>query len=78
MFNAIHHDEDVAAASEEGEVRGRNANIEEKLRRRKQGDGSAQLNGGAGVKERKPTSRPSLGALDRFNDADNIWDRGKA
>ena len=77
MFDAIHHDEDVAAAAEEGEVRGRNAKIEEKLRKRKQGDGSAQLAGGAGVKERKAMSRPSFGALDRFNDGDDIWSRGR-
>lgn len=78
MFNAIHHDEDVAAAAEEAEVRGRNANIEEKVRKRKQGDGSAQLHGGSGVKERRPVSRPSLGALDRFGDDDSIWGRGKS
>lgn len=77
MFNAIHHDADVAAAAEEGEVRGRNAKIEEKLRKRKQGDGSAQLAGGAGVTERKSVPRPDLGALDRFGESDDIWSRGK-
>lgn len=77
MFDAIHHDEDVAAAAEEGEVRGRNAKIEEKLRKRKQGDGSAQLAGGAGVTERKRAARPDLGALDRFGESDDIWSRGK-
>lgn len=78
VFNAIHHDEAVAAAAEEAEVRGRNANIEEKIRKRKQGDGSAQLHGGAGVKERKSVARPSFGALDRFGDDDDIWSRGKS
>lgn len=42
---AINHDVDVAAASEEGNVAGRNAKIEEKLRRANKGDGAAPLNG---------------------------------
>lgn len=42
---ALNHDEDVALASEEGEIAGRNAKITEKLRRRNQGDGVTALNG---------------------------------
>lgn len=42
---AINHDEDVAAASEEGEVAGRNSKITEQLRKSKKGDGTAPLNG---------------------------------
>lgn len=44
-LKALHHDEDVAAANYEGEVKGRNTKIEEKLRKRGQGDGTAQLAG---------------------------------
>lgn len=43
-MKAISHDGDVAIAEETGEVRGRNAKIEEKLRKA-QGDGLAQLGG---------------------------------
>lgn len=42
---ALHHDENVAIASEEGEVRGRNSKIEEKLRKRSAGDGLPHLDG---------------------------------
>jgi hypothetical protein len=42
---ALHHDEDVATASHEAEVRGRNEKIEEKLRTNKKGDGLAVLDG---------------------------------
>lgn len=42
---ALHHDEDVATASHEAEVRGRNEKIEEKLRSNKKGDGLAVLDG---------------------------------
>lgn len=45
IVKAINHDSDVAAASEEGEVAGRNAKIAEKLRKSKKGDGLAPLNG---------------------------------
>lgn len=50
--NALHYDEDVAAAQEEGEIAGRNAKIVEKMRDRRKGDGLAHLggrnNGGTG------------------------------
>lgn len=42
---ALHHDSDVALADRAGEVRGRNSKIEEKLRKRKGGDGLAMLGG---------------------------------
>jgi hypothetical protein len=65
----------VAAADHEGEVRGRNAKIEEKYRERSRGDGGAVLNGSNNVS--KPVkSRPSLGALDKFAEGDDIWSRG--
>jgi hypothetical protein len=42
---ALNHDHDVAIAGEEGEVAGRNAKIEEKLRKSQRGDGTAPLGG---------------------------------
>ena len=45
MLKAITHDEDVAAAGEEGEIAGRNAQIVERQRRSAKGDGTSPLNG---------------------------------
>lgn len=45
FVNAINHDSDVASASEEGRVAGRNDKIVEGLRKRNKGDGTAPLNG---------------------------------
>lgn len=47
-YKAMNHDSDVAAAADEAEVRGRNAKINETLRRRQEGDGVAPLGGSAG------------------------------
>jgi hypothetical protein len=44
-FKAINHDANVEDAAHEGEVRGRNAKIEEKLKKASRGDGTASLNG---------------------------------
>lgn len=73
---ALHHDEDVAAADYEGEVRGKNAKIEEKLRQQNKGDGVSALNGkNSGSGYRAP--QPSLGALDNYGDGNmDIWERG--
>jgi hypothetical protein len=43
--NAINHDEDVATAAEDAEVKGRNAKIDETLRKRNEGDGVSALDG---------------------------------
>lgn len=73
---ALTHDADVASADMEGEVRGRNAKIDERLRKAGAGDGTARLsgqnrNGGGGDK------LPSLGALDRYGEGSgDIWERG--
>lgn len=75
-LKAMNHDADVAQAAYEGEVKGRNTKIEEKLRMKKKNDGTATLdgkNGSAGIAR----SMPSLGALDKFADGESIWDRGK-
>lgn len=72
---AISHDADVAQAAREGEVKGRNTKIEEKLRTKKRSDGTAPLDGKNDI--RPSRSMPSLGALERFADDENVWERGK-
>ena len=54
---AINHDADVATATEEGEVAGRNSKVMEQLRKSNKGDGTAPLGGknspaGAGAKSK--------------------------
>ncbi len=44
-LNAINHDNDVDNAMQEGEVKGKNTKINEKLRRMRDGDGMANLAG---------------------------------
>ena len=74
---AIKHDADVAAAAHEAEVRGKNATVEEKLRKpARKGDGMPALGGrnGGGGRVAKPRN---LGALDNFGDNNKtIWERG--
>lgn len=70
---ALNHDADVANAEEIGEVRGRNTKIEEKLRKPK-GDNMPALgskNGGSSER-----NVPDLGALNRYDGAKSIWERG--
>ena len=72
---AINHDADVEEAAHEGEVRGRNAKIDEKLRKKSHNDGTANLsgkNGGGGSKRQLP----DLGAISRYDGAKSIWERG--
>lgn len=72
---AINYDTDVEDAGIEGEVRGKNAKIEEKLRQKSKGDGVSSLNGrnnSAGGERRLPP----MGALDNFANGDDIWTRG--
>lgn len=74
-LKALNYDGAVEEANLEGEVRGRNAKIDERLRTRKSGDGTAALNGRNGSSgNREP--QPSLGALDNFANGDDIWTRG--
>ena len=74
ILKAQHYDADVEQAQMEGEVAGRNARIEEKLRKGKRGDGTATLDGRSG----QPTTGPKrdLGALDRYADNKSIFERG--
>lgn len=74
-MKAINHDNDVATAAHEAEVRGKNTKVEEKLRKPK-GDGMPALNGkNGGGGAAKP--KRNLGALDNFGDNNKtIWERG--
>lgn len=75
-MKAINHDADVTAANEEGVVQGKNTKIEEKLRKPKQGDGTAPLEGSNGSAKPSRTRR-SLGALDNYDEGSStIWERG--
>lgn len=71
---ALRHDTDVEDASREGEVRGRNARIEEKLRRSGRSDGTADLAGSNGGRQRR--GMPDMGALESAGGEDDIWKRG--
>lgn len=62
-LNALNHDSDVAAAEEEGRVAGRNTKIQEKLRQRDKGDGTANLAGKNGTGSKRQSTRPSIFAL---------------
>jgi len=74
-MKALHHDGDVAIAGHEGEVKGRNSKIEERLRRRSSGDGTAMLDGKNNGQPTRHT--PSLGVLDEYGDGmQTIWERG--
>ena len=75
-LKAINHDADVTAANHEGVVQGKNTKVEEKLRKPKSGDGTAPLGGTNGSGQPSRT-RPSLGALDNYDDGTKtIWERG--
>ena len=72
---ALNHDADVSQAAREGEVKGRNEKIEEKLRKQTKGDGTAAIGGKNGQARRNDP--PSFGAIDRFGDNNkSIWERG--
>lgn len=72
---ALNHDVDVSQAAHEGEVKGRNEKIEEKLRKKTKGDGTAALD--SKTEQPKRYNPPSLGAIDRFGDNNkSIWERG--
>lgn len=74
-MKAISHDADVAQAAMEGEVKGRNSKVEEKLRKPK-GDGMPSSMPGS-RSTGMPKDKPNLGALDRFDEgATTIWGRG--
>lgn len=59
-LNAVNHDADIQNARTEGEVAGRNAKIDEKLRKPKQGDGMPDLAGSNNAPTRKRASGSSM------------------
>lgn len=64
-LKAINHDDDVDYASREGEVRGRNAKIQEQLRQGRRGDGLPQLGG----KNSKPAKKKPESIFDIAKEA---------
>lgn len=75
IIKAQNYDNDVALASEEGEVRGKNTKVREMLRKPKRGDGTVQLDGkNGGTRTRE---LPDFGAIDRYSEGNmNIFERG--
>jgi hypothetical protein len=74
VLKAINHDEDVATADADAEVRGRNTKINETLRKRQAGDGTAPLNGRNGRVNTNPG--PDMGALGNMGNSGDIFARG--
>lgn len=72
-LKACRYERDMQQAETEGEVRGRNERIEEKLRKPRSGDGLAML-GGKSIGS-QARDAPDLGAIDQFT-GDDIWQRG--
>lgn len=57
LANGASHDADMQTAAQEAEVRGRNAKIEEKLRKQKGGDGAPHLGGGGNAPQQKKQTK---------------------
>ena len=72
-IKALDYDNAVATAEENGEIRVRNAKIEEKMERAKKGDGVPY---GGGNMAKAPTRQPVGGALDKMASSQSIWDKG--
>lgn len=70
---SITHDMDVQEAGNAGEIRGRNAKIDMKLKKSKNSDGVPSL-GGKSRGASKSQSSPDLGALDTIASRGSIWD----
>lgn len=77
LYKAQNHDADVATASHEGEVRGKNARIEDKLRRERRPGMPADLGGrkGEAGAARSATAQRLANIVN--NDGNNIWNVGK-
>lgn len=73
-LNAMNYNRDIENASMEGELRGKNTKIQEKLRTRGKGDGIPQMDGknGAGA---GPMKKRDLGALGVMSERGSIWDK---
>lgn len=75
-LKAINHDSHVEQADREGEVRGKNSKIEEKLRKGGKSDGTANLAGKNGGGSGGSRQMPDLGAIGKYDGAKDIWERG--
>jgi hypothetical protein len=77
ILKALNHDADVEDAVREGEVKGRNTRIVEKLRKQKAGDGLPDMAAGGNMETKKP-DLPDMGVLNNYGDnaGGNIWERG--
>lgn len=75
-LKAIRHDSDVEQADREGEVRGRNTKIEEKLRKGSKNDGTINLGSKNGGGKGGTREMPDLGVIDQNYGTQNIWERG--
>ena len=74
-IKAQNYDNDVARANAEGEVRGKNTRIQEKLRKPQGGDGMPMINGKNSGGQ--PRIMPDLGAIGRYGDGNmSIYERG--
>lgn len=77
VYAAMNHDADVEQAAIEGEARGKNAKVEEKLRKSKPQTGMPANLSGKNNAPATPRNKPNLGALDKYDDNNaNIWERG--
>lgn len=76
-LKAINHDEDVDDAGREGEARGANKKIDEKLRKKARTDSVPAIQGQNGAAAPEEGKR-DLGALGRFGNPgpQNIWEAG--
>lgn len=63
-LKAVNHDAEVSNARSEGEVAGRNAKIDEKLRKPKTGDGAPNLTGSNNAPTRKSANRSMFDLAD--------------
>ena len=74
-FKALNHDADVQNAASDGEIKGRNAKIDETLRKKSAGDGTHPM-GGMSSAPSQPTRR-NLGPLENYGSGvKDIWERG--
>lgn len=75
LHNALHYDRDLAQAAHDGEVRGRNARIDELLQQHKQSTDIHHLGSTAHV-SRPPLPPHIIGGLSAA-DRQTIWERGR-
>ncbi len=75
MLKLLDHDKNVEEAGMAGEVKGKNAQMKERLRKPTKGDGLPDLDGGGNLPS-NDVDAPDLGALNRFSGEPDIFARG--